>query len=70
MSKQINSWDLLVDLSTEEQQLLSGGQDTPGGVEEDLEEPDEETFENGDFPIPEDRNDLGEERPINGRRRR
>ncbi|HYW17873.1 MAG TPA: hypothetical protein VE956_00930 [Nodularia sp. (in: cyanobacteria)] len=45
MSKPISTLDLLVDLSLEEQQLLSGGQDTPGGVDEDLEEPDDKPFE-------------------------
>ncbi|MFN6499669.1 MAG: hypothetical protein RMX65_022115 [Nostoc sp. DedQUE01] len=29
MSKQISTLDLLVELTTEEQQLLSGGQDSP-----------------------------------------
>ncbi|MBE9052062.1 hypothetical protein IQ243_16850 [Nostocales cyanobacterium LEGE 11386] len=57
MSKQIGALDLLVELSIEEQQLLSGGQDTPGGVPDDLQEPDtEEPLENGDVPIPEERN--------------
>lgn len=54
MSKQISTLDLLVDLSIEEQQILSGGQDTPGGVSADLEDSDEEPVENGEIEIPEE----------------
>jgi hypothetical protein len=55
MSTKITTLDLVVDLSVEEQQLLSGGQDTPGGVPADLEdEPDtREPFED-EVPFPDD----------------
>jgi hypothetical protein len=66
MSTKITALDLVVDLSVEEQQLLSGGQDTPGGVPADLEdEPDtREPFEE-DVPFPDER----EERPRRTRTR-
>ena len=65
MSKQISTLDLLVDLSLEEQQILSGGQDTPGGVSADLEDSDEEPVDNGEIEVPEE----DEPRPRRRRRR-
>ncbi len=66
MSKQISTLDLLVDLSLEEQQILSGGQDTPGGVSADLEDSDEEPVDNGEIEVPEE----DEPRPRRRRPRR